>query len=345
MLAAVLTRAWRHPPPPLDLSTHEVEEAAPLLLGSGAGALGWWRVRNSDLRTTPPAEELRRAYRQSALRSALQERAIERAFELLQAVDVHPILFKGWAIARLYPEQALRFSGDIDLLVRPRELVRARATLGGPEAGTHGVDLWHEELDDFGERDWDVLHARSQMVRLGDAHVRILGAEDHLALLCIHFLRHGAWHPVWLCDIAVALESRPHDFDWDLCLRGKRWRGDWVTCALGLAHQILGADVRNTPIAETAQHLPGWLVPQVLKQWERPSPRQHDPPDLIKTVLRHPAALPRALRARWPDPIQATIRMGGPFNELPRFPFQLAEYLSHTAGFLARSAGLPGERR
>jgi hypothetical protein len=65
----------------------------------------------------------------------------------------------------------------------------------------------------------------------------------------------------------------------------------------------------------------------------------------IREVLRHPRTLPRALRDRWPDPIQATIRMGGPFNELPRFPFQLAEYLSHTAGFLARSAGLPRERR
>jgi hypothetical protein len=152
----------------------------------------------------------------------------------------------------------------------------------------------------------------------------------------MHFLRHGAWRPIWLCDIGVALESRPPDFDWDLCLHGSWGRADWIICALGLAGVLLGADVQETPAAKIAAYLPRWLAPCVLKQWENPSPRQHDPPNLMRTSLHYPAAIPAALRARWPDPIQATIRTNGPFNQLPRFPFQLTDYCMHAARFAAR---------
>jgi hypothetical protein len=52
--------------------------------------------------------------------------------------------------------------------------------------------------------------------------------------------------------------------------------------------------------------------------------------------LRHPARVVQALRHRWPDPIQATIRMKGPINEWPRLPFQIGEYLSKTTHFMTR---------
>jgi hypothetical protein len=43
----------------------------------------------------------------------------------------------------------------------------------------------------------------------------------------------------------------------------------------------------------------------------------------MATYLRNPAGLLKALRTRWPDPIEATIRLKGPFNEVPRLPFQI----------------------
>ena len=51
---------------------------------------------------------------------------------------------------------------------------------------------------------------------------------------------------------------------------------------------------------------------------------------------RHPAQLLRGLRLRWPNPIQATVRVGGPFNELPRLPFQLWECVLRTAHFITQ---------
>ena len=336
LLAVVLAGAWRHSPPPPQLSWYDLDEVAPLLIDSGAGALGWWRVRHSDLSKRPAAQALRQAYRQNAILGTLHERRIQEVIALLHAAGVVPVLIKGWAIARLYPERALRVSGDIDLLVRPSQLTRVRRALERQPDLLPDVGAWHEELDRFSEQAWGGLYARAETVRLGEIDVHVLGPEDHLALLCMHYLRHGAWRPIWLCDISAALESRPPSFDWDLCLDGDWGRADWIACTLGLANRLLGGDASDTPVADRAAPLPRWLVPQVLKQWERPSPRQHDPPDLIRNGLRRPIGLPSALRARWSYPIQATIRMNGPFNELPRFPFQLADYGTHVARSLGR---------
>jgi len=345
LLAAALTRAWRHPPPPLELRTEEVEEVAPLLLGSGAGALGWWRVRNSDLRAAPAALQLRDAHRRQTIHNALTEKKIEEVFGRLRAAGIEPLLVKGWAVARLFPEEGLRPLGDIDIYVPPEHRQLAEA-MGYEWGNDQQVDLQHQAFAQVPGLEWSELCSRSRLARLGETDIRILGPEDQLALVCLHFLCHGGWRPLWLCDIAVAHESRPPDFNWDVCLGPDRRRADWIACAVGLAHRLLGADVHETPVAWRAGNLPAWLVPAVLEQWEVPCyadrPTMLEP---LRQVLRHPAALPRALRARWPDPIQATIRMGGPFNELPRFLFQLAEYLSHTAGFLARSAGLLREQR
>jgi hypothetical protein len=168
------------------------------------------------------------------------------------------------------------------------------------------------------------LYARSQLVQLGEVDVRILGPEDHLRLLCLHLLRHGADRPLWLCDIGVALESRPADFDWDYCMSGSRRRSEWVACALGLAHHLLGARLDNVPAAWRAYNLPHWLVPAVLRQWARESSR---PSTLALADLRHPGRVFHQLREHWPNPIEATMRLRGKPNNVPRLPIQLGDYL------------------
>ena len=61
LVASVLTGAWRASPPPpsLSLSPAALTEVTPLLLRRGAGSLGWWRVRSSELGTSAPAHELK----------------------------------------------------------------------------------------------------------------------------------------------------------------------------------------------------------------------------------------------------------------------------------------------
>jgi hypothetical protein len=191
------------------------------------------------------------------------------------------------------------------------------------------------------EQSFDELYARSERVGLGEVCVNVLSPEDHLRVLCVHFLHHGAWRPAGLCDIALMVEAYRANFDWDACLTKNRKRAGWVACTVGLAHQLLGALIDGTPVEEAARHLPKWLLPAVLKEWENPVSVDHIVPPPLSGRLSHPFETLKAIRRRWPpNPIQATIVMNGTFNEWPRIIFQAGNYLARTAKFLA---GLPKE--
>ena len=308
-----------------------------MLLASGAGPLAWWRARRSELRTTPAALDLQDAYRLHALQAILHEREITATFTLLRSAGVEPILVKGWAVARIYPERGLRPYGDIDLCCRPDQYSAAAAAVRRAKKPKLYLNL-HNGFDTLDELSWDELYPHSQVVTLGEVGVRVLSPEDHLRLLCVHLLRRAAWRPLWLCDIAAAVEARQTDFDWDRCLNRNRL-ADWVACAIGLAHQLLKLPVDDTPVAARAKRLPRWLVPHVLKHWSAPFPDLYPPQShggpLINYIRRRTRVL-HALRKRWPDPIEATITMRGPLNEWPRLPFQIGHYAVKAGEFFAK---------
>ena len=334
LIAKVLTHSWRASPSALEISTEELDVVAALLLESGAGALGWRRVSNSSLRTAPAALELEQAYRLHTLQSAMHEREIENALALLRSAGVEPILVKGWAVARLYPESGLRPYGDLDLCVDPKQYRVAKAALDKEESKTYQVDL-HQGFKTLDDRSWEELFSRSHLLKLGETEVRILDPEDHLRILCLHFLREGAWRPLWLCDIALALETRPSDFDWDLFAGHQGRRRKWFACAIVVAHQLLDANVEGVPESLGQMTLPSWFIPTLLKAWEtRLMLRRHRTP--MNTAWRAPGEALRlgALRSHWPNPIEATIGVNGPFNELPRLPFQLGNCALRTIKFL-----------
>jgi hypothetical protein len=338
LIAECLAGAWRQDPQSLNITPQELEEAAPLLLGSGEAALAWRRIRQAEhLLRAPAAEELERAYQRNVIQATFQERQIEKVFSLLRAGGVEAMLVKGWSLARAYPSMGMRPCGDIDLLVHPEQRERAREIFEGPEGRKYFVDFGHEEFAELDAAAWRELLARSRSVALGAEQVRMLSEEDHLRFLCIHLLRHGAWRPLWLCDVAVVLETRTRGFDWERCLGERSEReADWVACAIGLAHKLLGARIDDTPLKESARRIPNWLVSAVLKQWETPCLIDRLPPELIMVSLRHPSRVVRALKDRWPDPVEATIRMRGPMNGWPRLPYQIGGYLAKTGNFVTR---------
>jgi Uncharacterised nucleotidyltransferase len=343
-VAAVLAGAWRHTPSAVDLSPAALTEIAPILLGTGAAGLGWWRVRGSDLEACPAARQLRQGYRLHTLHAALHKRELATALTLLRSAGVEPLLGKGWAAAQLYAEPGLRPYGDLDLCVRPEQYAAARGVLMRPAADGCGVDL-HRGFAWLDDRCLEELYARSRLIPMGDLQVRVLGPEDHLRLLCLHMLGHGAVRPLWLCDIGAALEVRPADFDWEYCLGGDPRRSHWVVCALGLARRLLKIRLDDTPVAGRGDRLPSWLVPTVLRAWDRSQP--------VRTSIAycfHPSRLASIegarealaeLRRHWPNAIEGTVGVRGPFNNWPRLPFQLGACLVRTVQFLRTRTGEP----
>jgi hypothetical protein len=339
LVAEVLAGAWRSSNfPRLQISESELDEITPLLYDSGAAALAWNRLSQTSLRTSASAELLHHAYRLQSLQSDIHEQKIEKVFRLCREVQLEAVLAKGWAAAGIYSTRALRPFGDIDICVRPEQFKLAEEVFNSPEAIDCWVDL-HQQFSEIGDRTVAQLLARSTTVALGAEQIRILGLEDQFALSSIHLLKHGAWRPLWLCDVGVALESLPPTFSWDTCLGQNITRAKWIMCAIGLAKELLGADTEKVPENVNTQ-VPGWLVQNVLKQWERPfainqPPMSHPVP--MANVLRHPSQLPEGLRQRWPNPILATISVNGEFNNLPRLPYQLANCISRVGRLLFNS--------
>jgi hypothetical protein len=288
------------------------------------------RVRHTQGGATLAGRQLHQAYRFHAMRAVLYEQAIQRYIQALRQMKIEPLLIKGWSIARLYSDHHLRPYGDIDLAVPPAQYALAEAVLEQVRTVECPVDL-HRGMRWLSERCWEGLYARSELVPLGEVAVRILGPEDQVVLLCRHFLRHNAWRPLWLCDIAAALEARPAAFDWQRCLERNRRRAGWVVCTLGLAAQLLDARVDDTPVAERAQQLPSWLLPAVLRQWNHclgPGQLGAIVP-YVATHWRRPRDIWRRAGLRWDMPIAATMACKGPMNAYPRVPFQVLLALAH----------------
>jgi hypothetical protein len=206
------------------------------------------------------------------------------------------------------------------------------------------VDL-HCGLAELEDRRFGEVFARSRSVRLGNVDVRVFGPEDHLRLLALHLLRHGAWRPVWLCDVALILETLPPAFDWSCFTSGDAVRTEAVACALRLSHELLGADLTGVAPSLRERTLPRWLAPTVLRQWGDGRFEPHGTRTPMAVELRRPWGLLGARRMRWPNAVEATVRRRGPFNDLPRLPFQIGECLARTLRFVRPPRALAGGPR
>jgi hypothetical protein len=337
LLARVLTGAWRQALPALEITAAELTTVTPALLQTGAGALGWRRVHGScPPHTSAAASELLQAYRIHAVQAVLHELQIKDAVQLLRSHGVEPIVVKGWSIARMYVEPGLRPYGDIDLCVNPDQYLIAKKLVADLATRDIRVDL-HEGFVRLGNQSWNELHSRSRCLEIDGVEVRTPGPEDHLRLLCFHFLREGAWRPLWLCDVAVATETRPADFDWNLCFGTNETSRNYVVCTLLLAKRLLQANLDGVPDAELAKKLPAWLLPAVLKEWRvRSMYQRHRSP--LTSAWRRPITTLRRIRSHWPGAIEATVTLNSAFDETPRWPLQVRSSFRRVQDFLRRAS-------
>ncbi|HZJ54337.1 MAG TPA: nucleotidyltransferase family protein [Myxococcaceae bacterium] len=302
-LAAVLRETFRAAPvAPMPVSAHLLQVAEV----TGVEAL----VRR---RTGKGPSETERF---QSLEFLARERWLASAFSAFQAHGIRAATFKGWAVARLYGGPGLRPVGDVDLVVHANDLDHARSVLAGLEGG-QDVDLQSDLSRYLPDRRVEALLEASEEVAVPAGRIRVLGPADHLRLVCLHQLHHGSWRPLWLCDVAVLLESLPANFSWSMCLASRRHLGEGVLACVQLACEWLGASPEVPPPAFT---VPAWFRGAVARAWER----GHRPtPERIEGISW--ARLPAALRDRWPDPLSSTLHLDAPFHGVPRLPIQLAE--------------------
>ena len=261
--------------------------------------------------------------RWNLLQKKARELRVLKAFVLFREHGIEPVLIKGLAAAQLYPESEYRQSIDTDLAVSERDFEAATRISRSIEATGLAIDL-HRELRHLDTVNWDDLFENSQLLELESGSIRILRPEDHLRVLCIHWLTDGGANKERLWDIYYGIENRPADFCWArfLNLVSKR-RQRWLTCTAGLAERFLGLDLTGTPIEGAARNLPEWLVQTVEREWV--SGTRLLP---LHLSLNDPKVLAKQIKKRLrPNPIWATVQMEGSFDAKTRIFYQIGSFL------------------
>ncbi|HVF48226.1 MAG TPA: nucleotidyltransferase family protein [Pyrinomonadaceae bacterium] len=259
--------------------------------------------------------------RWNLLQKKTQEIRVVQAFELFRKNGIEPILIKGYAAARNYPESETRLSIDIDFAVAAADFDRARE-IKAPEG--IGIDV-HRELRHLDTLPWEDLFGNSQMIEVDSCRARVLRDEDHLRVLCVHWLTDGGSDKSRLWDIYYAVANRPPDFDWGRFLdvvtpRRRRW----LVATVGLARRYLGLDVSGTPIDAEARHLPKWLEKTVEREWAAETKTRP-----MEAVVLEPAMFVKQFVKRLrPNAIRATVEAEGDFEARTRVHYQIRNFVS-----------------
>lgn len=253
------------------------------------------------------------------LRYRVAERELALIWRIFREAGLHPVLIKGWAAAQYYPEPWTRSLGDFDLAFSAAEYPEAEAVR--ERKMLNRTDL-HRELRHLDTERWELLCERSVELECGDERIRVLSPEDHLRVLCVHWLNDGGAYRDRLRDIGNLLTAHRGTFDWELCfapLTAVRRR--WIEIAVALADRYLeDADLSFVPFAAGFGTVPEWVFRALEREWS--SGRRLVP---LHFVLREPKELLIQIGKRLPpNPIQSTIELEADFDGRPRALIQAA---------------------
>ncbi len=246
-------------------------------------------------------------FRWKALYAKRLESKTTKIFKYFRSNGIEPLLIKGWAAARNYPEGHIRTYTDIDIAVSSADYPHAERFRSSEIGQQFHIDL-HCELRHLDSRPFDQILNDSLLIDLEGYPIRIPAAEDNLRILAAHWLNDGGQAREKLSDIYYAVQNRPPEFSWEKCLGSvSANRRTWVVAAIGAAHKYLGLEIDDLPFSAEAQNLPAWFTLELEAEWRygtriRPlSMARYDPLEFIRQVKK------RLL----PNPIQAAIENEG----------------------------------
>jgi len=257
-----------------------------------------------------------------------------RVLDVLADSRIPVISFKGPALALMaYRNLALREFADLDLLVRPCDVVRTRDVLlhngyvlnsDVPDNTDAALSRFSDRQISFGKNDnheikldlhWGVVSEWSSFqLDVGslfeyasiERRERIsflsLSPEYLLLLLCAHGTKHCWSNLRLLCDVACHVQSNPN-LNWDLCVRLADPGGDLVMKhSLLLTRQVLGLQlpecVTNYASGDAKAH---WLAAKaqtfLFREDRNRSPYLDDRTRYLQ-VLRYRLALEGGQRLR-----------------------------------------------
>jgi hypothetical protein len=221
-------------------------------------------------------------YQTNLHKAMMLSRELIRILDALSEKEIEVLPYKGLALAEsVYGDIALRQTGDIDLLIRAKDMSRARSTLRSlnflahldlPEkqekaylqsayefmfdapAGRNLLELQWAIQPRFYSVDLRVeeLFERAVPVSVAGRMMKTPSFEDLFIVLSLHAGKHVWAKLIWICDLARIMER--DGLDWaeiESCARAFRIRRI-LTLNLILANRLLGVSIPSAaePILE-----------------------------------------------------------------------------------------------
>ncbi len=217
-------------------------------------------------------EKLRQAYLDNSARNLRLYDNLHKVLKILRSDSIPVIVLKGAHLAELvYDNPALRFMGDLDLLLKKDDLMRIDGLLlemgCTPTVQNRIVGKDNNEFvyvmpkrDVSLEIHWSILSStfpfaidtdgqwkRSRPALIAGVDAAVLCPEDLLLHLCLHAGCTHAFEPglKLFCDISEILQHTGKDMDWSLVQRLAREWGieKCVYLTLKLTRELLGVSL------------------------------------------------------------------------------------------------------
>ena len=294
---------------------------------NGMAPLLYWHLNRLAPAAVPGAvlDDLRQRFLANARRTLLLTGELLRLLPLFAGHGIRAIPFKGPTLAAYaYGNVALRHFMDLDLLIAPADLPRARQLLAAEgyrselslapdqedaylasigqlpfvtEGGTCLVELhariapraFHFPLGP--ERLW----ARLRPLSLGGREIHTLAGEDLLLVLCAHGAKH-LWASLgWVCDVAELLRAGPA-MNWAAVMEEARSLRCVRILLLGLvlAHDLLQAPMPEDLLGQARTPTLRALAAQACRQMflgaDSRETRPGADPDVASRARQEPAA-------------------------------------------------------
>lgn len=249
----------------------------------------------------PPGEMLAldRANQTNLHKALFLSRELIRVSDCLQAIGIDVLPYKGVALAEtVYGDMVLRQAGDIDLLIRPHDLVRARMALeelgyqphlplseqqeraylkSGYEcafdsaAGRNLLEVQWAIQPRFYAVDFDMeaLFQRAVSVTVAGRSMKAPSVEDLFLVLSLHAAKHVWGRLIWLSDLARMVKMP--SLDWTF-IASQAWSMGVVRIlrvSLILTNRLVGTPVPTTadaslPTDPEAQALANRIQDQII---------------------------------------------------------------------------------
>ncbi len=230
------------------------------------------RLSRSDASDAIPAAELKRlkdAYFANMGKSAGMIQNLAKVMNALQMAGIEALTYKGPILANeAYDDPSVRQFDDLDIIVRKRDLQRARDSIEAegydpclalPEAierspfrpekpyllrhrdGSHDIDLSCRLMHDYFsfELPEEAIWEGSRLYEVDQHSIPTLSREALFVTLCVHGSKHLWSRPSWIGDIAGLLSKNADSMDWEEIIRLAR-------ATDGLRMVLLGVSLAET---------------------------------------------------------------------------------------------------